>query len=33
MRLNTFLQNVCRARKLLLACLEARGVRVAEELR
>jgi RNA polymerase sigma-70 factor (ECF subfamily) len=33
MRLNTFLQNVSRARKLLLACLEARGVRVAEELR
>ena len=33
MQLNTFLQNVCRARKLLLACLEARGVRVAEELR
>lgn len=32
MQLNTFLQNVSRARKLLLACLEARGVHVAEEL-
>jgi len=33
MQLNTFLQNVSRARKLLLECLAARGVRVAEELR
>ena len=33
MRLNTFLQNVSRARKLLLACLEARGVDVMAELR
>jgi DNA-directed RNA polymerase specialized sigma24 family protein len=33
MRLNTFLQNVSRARKLLLDCLETRGVRVMEELR
>lgn len=30
MKLNTFLQNVGRARKLLAACLERRGVRVAE---
>jgi RNA polymerase sigma-70 factor (ECF subfamily) len=33
MRLNTFLQNVSRARKLLLACLEGRGVDVMAELR
>ena len=33
MQLNTFLQNVSRARKLLLACLEARGVDVMGELR
>jgi RNA polymerase sigma-70 factor (ECF subfamily) len=32
MRLNTFLQNVSRARRLLLACLEERGVSVKEEL-
>jgi DNA-directed RNA polymerase specialized sigma24 family protein len=30
MKLNTFLQNVGRARKLLAACLERRGVRVGE---
>lgn len=33
MQLNTFLQNVSRARKLLLDCLETRGVHVMEELR
>jgi len=32
MRLNTFLQNVSRARRLLLACLEAHGVSVKEAL-
>ena len=32
MQLNTFLQNVTRARRLMAACLEERGVRVAEEL-
>jgi len=32
MRLNTFLQNFGRARKLLAECLEKRGVRIAEEL-
>lgn len=30
MKLNTFLQNVGRARKLLAVCLEKRGVRVTE---
>jgi RNA polymerase sigma-70 factor (ECF subfamily) len=33
MRVNTFLQNVTRARKLLAACLEAHGVDLATELR
>ena len=33
MRVNTFLQNITRARKLLAACLEAHGVDLAEELR
>jgi DNA-directed RNA polymerase specialized sigma24 family protein len=28
MKLNTFLQNIVRARKLMAACLEARGVRL-----
>jgi RNA polymerase sigma factor (sigma-70 family) len=32
MRLNTFLQNVSRARRLLLGCLEEHGVSVKEEL-
>ncbi len=32
MKLNTFLQNVVRARRLLRACLEKRGVRLAEIL-
>jgi DNA-directed RNA polymerase specialized sigma24 family protein len=32
MRGNTFLQNIVRARKLLRACLERSGVRVAEVL-
>jgi len=32
MRLNTFLQNFTRARKLLAECLEKKGVRIAEEL-
>ncbi len=32
MKLNTFLQNVVRARRLLTDCLEKRGVRVAEIL-
>jgi RNA polymerase sigma factor (sigma-70 family) len=32
MRLNTFLQNFGRARKLLAECLEKHGIRVAEEL-
>lgn len=32
MRLNTFLQNFGRARKLLAECLERRGVRLGEEL-
>ena len=32
MKLNTFLQNVGRARKLLADCLRKRGVDVAEEL-
>jgi RNA polymerase sigma-70 factor (ECF subfamily) len=31
MKLNTFLQNVGRARKLLVTCLERRGIRVGEE--
>jgi RNA polymerase sigma-70 factor (ECF subfamily) len=30
MRLNTFLQNVTRARQLLAACLERRGIRLDE---
>jgi DNA-directed RNA polymerase specialized sigma24 family protein len=33
MTLNTFLQNFTRARKMLVACLDGRGVDVAEELR
>jgi RNA polymerase sigma-70 factor (ECF subfamily) len=33
MRLNTFLQNFTRARKLLAKCLEERGIHVAAELR
>jgi DNA-directed RNA polymerase specialized sigma24 family protein len=33
MRLNTFLQNFTRARKLLAACLEARGITLALEWR
>jgi DNA-directed RNA polymerase specialized sigma24 family protein len=33
MRLNTFLQNFTRARKLLAACLEGRGVALAMEWR
>jgi len=33
MRLNTFLQNFTRARKLLAACLEGRGVALAAEWR
>ena len=32
MKLNTFLQNVVRARRLLAGCLEKRGVRLAEIL-
>ncbi len=32
MKLNTFLQNIVRARKLLADCLERRGVRLAEIL-
>ncbi len=32
MRLNTFLQNIVRARKLLGDCLERRGVRLSEVL-
>jgi RNA polymerase sigma factor (sigma-70 family) len=32
MRLNTFLQNFGRARKLLAECLEKQGIRIAEEL-
>ena len=32
MRLNTFLQNVTRARRALEKCLEKRGIRLAEEL-
>ena len=32
MKLNTFLQNIVRARKLLTDCLERRGVRLAEIL-
>jgi RNA polymerase sigma-70 factor (ECF subfamily) len=32
MRLNTFLQNITRARQLLLACLEKHGVDLALEL-
>jgi len=32
MRLNTFLQNFTRARRLLLKCLEARGIDLATEL-
>jgi RNA polymerase sigma-70 factor (ECF subfamily) len=32
MRLNTFLQNFGRARKLLAECLEKHGVRIGEEL-
>jgi RNA polymerase sigma factor (sigma-70 family) len=33
MQLNTFLQNISRARRLLRECLEERGVNVVEELR
>jgi RNA polymerase sigma-70 factor (ECF subfamily) len=33
MRLNTFLQNVTRARKLLVECLERRHVDLTLELR
>jgi RNA polymerase sigma-70 factor (ECF subfamily) len=33
MKLNTFLQNFTRARKLLADCLERKGVRLAEVLR
>jgi RNA polymerase sigma-70 factor (ECF subfamily) len=33
MQLNTFLQNVSRARRFLLQCLEEHGVHVSEELR
>ena len=33
MRLNTFLQNVTRARRLLAECLRARGVDLDAELR
>jgi RNA polymerase sigma-70 factor (ECF subfamily) len=33
MQLNTFLQNISRARRLLMECLEERGVNVVEELR
>jgi DNA-directed RNA polymerase specialized sigma24 family protein len=32
MRVNTFLQNITRARRLLAACLEARGIDLASEL-
>ena len=32
MRVNTFLQNITRARRLLAACLEARGVDLSSEL-
>lgn len=32
MRLNTFLQNFTRARKLLADCLKRAGVTLAEEL-
>jgi RNA polymerase sigma-70 factor (ECF subfamily) len=32
MRVNTFLQNITRARRLLAACLEARGVDLLSEL-
>ena len=32
MRLNTFLQNIVRARKALARCLEESGVRLAEYL-
>jgi RNA polymerase sigma-70 factor (ECF subfamily) len=32
MRLNTFLQNISRGRRLLLGCLEEHGVSVKEEL-
>ena len=32
MRLNTFLQNFTRARRLLAACLRARGIDLAEEM-
>jgi RNA polymerase sigma-70 factor (ECF subfamily) len=32
MRLNTFLQNITRARRLLAACLEARGVLLTSEV-
>jgi DNA-directed RNA polymerase specialized sigma24 family protein len=32
MRINTFLQNITRARKLLADCLEARGIDLAREL-
>lgn len=33
MRLNTFLQNIVRARRLLSECLEKRGVHLAEVMR
>jgi RNA polymerase sigma factor (sigma-70 family) len=33
MQLNTFLQNISRARRLLMKCLEEHGVNVLEELR
>ena len=32
MRLNTFLQNIVRARRFLAECLESAGIRVAEFL-
>jgi DNA-directed RNA polymerase specialized sigma24 family protein len=32
MRLNTFLQNVTRARQLLAECLRRRGIAIDEEL-
>jgi len=32
MRLNTFLQNIVRARRFLAECLESVGIRVAEFL-
>jgi hypothetical protein len=33
MRLNTFLQNIVRARTLLSRCLEAAGIRIEDRLR